>query len=66
MAEKHVEWHKAPPQFEYPKIGSTPMTDFPEVEFRNQFVAILAEQIARLFYPHDRHDDYGSDVFSIR
>ena len=29
------------------------------MEFRNKFVAILAEQIARYFYPHDRHDDYG-------
>ena len=64
VAEKQVEWHKSPPQFEYPKIGSTPMQDFTEIEFRNQFVAILAEQIARFFYPHDRHDDYASDVSS--
>ena len=66
VAEKQVEWHKAPPQFEYPKIGSTPAQDLPEMEFRNQFVAILAEQIARYFYPHDRHEDYGSDAVSIR
>jgi hypothetical protein len=42
------------------------MTDFTEMEFRNRFVAILAEQIARHFYPHDRHDDYGDDALSIR
>ena len=59
VAEKHVEWHKAPPQFEYPRIGSTPAADLTEMEFRNQFVAVLAEQIARYFYPHDRNDDYA-------
>ena len=66
VAEKHVEWHKSPPQFEYPKIGSTPAADITEMEFRNRFVGILAEQIARFFYPHDRHDDYGDDALSIR
>ncbi|MGA2255068.1 MAG: hypothetical protein ABSG53_10435 [Thermoguttaceae bacterium] len=66
VAEKQIEWHKAPPQFVYPKIGSTPVQELPEGEFRNQFVANLAEQIARYFYPHDRHDDYASDVSSTR
>jgi hypothetical protein len=66
VAEKQVEWHKAPPQFEFPKIGSTPAQELPEVEFRNQFVAELGEQIARFFYPHDRHDDYASDISSTR
>jgi hypothetical protein len=66
VAEKQVEWHKAPPQFEYPKIGSMPAQELPEMEFRNQFVAVLAEQISRFFYPHDRHDDYASDMSSSR
>ncbi len=66
VAEKQLEWHKAPPQIEYPKICSTPAQDLPETEFRNQFVAILADQIARCFYPHDRNEDYGSDADSIR
>jgi hypothetical protein len=66
VADKHVEWRKSPPQFEYPRIGSTPAADLTEVEFRNQFVNILSEQIARFFYPHDRHDDYGGDALSIR
>ena len=61
VAEKNVEWHKSPPQFLYPRIGSTPAQDVSEMEFRNQFVAILSEQIARFFYAHDRNDDCGSD-----
>src|SRR5271157_3481967 len=66
VAEKHVEWRKSPPQFEYPRNGPTPMADFTEMEFRNRFVGILAEHLARYFYPHDRHDDYGDDALSIR
>ncbi len=66
VADKTVEWHKAPPQFVYPKIGSTPMQEIGEMEFRNQFVDNLAGQIARYFYPHDRHADYASDVSTTR
>jgi len=66
VAENRVEWRKSPPQFVYPRTCSTPATDISEIDFCNQFVGILAEQIARLFYPHDRHDDYGDDAKSIR
>ena len=66
VAEKQVEWRKSPPQFEYPSYGSTPAVDFTEMDFRNKFVAILADQIGRCFYPHDRHEDYGRDALSIR
>jgi hypothetical protein len=60
VAEKHIEWRKSPPQFEHPRIGSTPIGSLTEMEFRNQFVTILAEQIARYFYPHDQDDDYAA------
>lgn len=64
VAEKTTEWHKSPPAFTYPKVGPTPAADIAEAEFRNEFVASLAEQIARLFYPHDRHDDYCDETAS--
>ncbi|MEI8376281.1 MAG: hypothetical protein WCJ35_25965 [Planctomycetota bacterium] len=66
VAEKHVEWRKSPPQIEYPRLSSTPAADSTEMEFRNRFVGALAEQIARYFYAHDRHDDFGDDALSIR
>ncbi len=66
VAEKHVEWRKSPPQIEYPRMSSTPAADSTEMEFRNRFVGVLAEQIARFFYPHDRHDNFGDDALSIR
>jgi hypothetical protein len=64
VAEKQREWHKSPPTIEYPRTGSIPMADQTENDFRNKYVGILAEQIARNFYGHDRHDDYGEDADS--
>ena len=46
-------------------LAAFPKADLTEMEFRNQFVAILAEEIARYFYPHDRHDDYCRDALSV-
>ncbi len=62
VAEKNVEWHKSPPQFLYPRIGSRPAQESSEMDFRNEFVATLADQIARLFYRHDRNDNCGTDM----
>jgi hypothetical protein len=55
VANKDEDWQKAPLHAEYPSWGPTPAQDKSEVEFRNQFVASLAEQIGRSFYPHDRY-----------
>ncbi len=65
VADKQVEWRKSPPQFEWPRIGSKPATDCNEVAFRNEFIDVLAEQIARYFYPHDRYEDSASDSLSM-
>jgi hypothetical protein len=62
VAEKNREWHKSPPIIEYPRTGSIPMADQPENDFRNKFVGILSERIARFFYGHDMHADYGDDA----
>ena len=64
VAEKHVEWRKSPPQFEYPRIGSKPATDCPEIEFRNQFVDYSRRADCPLFYPHDRLRRLGRDALS--
>ncbi len=64
VAEKNVEWRKRLPQIQYPRNSSTPASDVTEPDFRNKFVSVLAEQISRLFYGHDPHDDYGVDAES--
>jgi hypothetical protein len=62
VASKEEEWHKQPPQFLYPKIGPKPAQEISEGEFRNHFIAVLAEHIGRYFYAHDRYpvEDDGS------
>jgi hypothetical protein len=62
VAEKNVEWRKRLPQIQYPRNSSTPASDCTEVDFRNKFVSDLAEHIARLFYGHDPHEDFGEDA----
>ena len=57
------EWTKPAKQFEYPSWGPTPAQEKSEGEFRNEFIANLADQIGRYFYPHDR---YSRDSDSIR
>jgi hypothetical protein len=63
VATKEDEWHKRPPQIEYPSIGPTPAQEMSESDFRNRFIANLADQIARYFYPHDR---FARDSDSMR
>ncbi len=55
VATKEVSWHKEPMHVEYPTWGPTPAQEVGEGEFRNNFIANLADQIAQSFYPHDRY-----------
>lgn len=55
VATREEEWHKEPPRAEYPSWGPTPAQDVGEGEFRNRFIASLADQIGEYFYPHDRY-----------
>jgi hypothetical protein len=55
VASKDVEWHKEPMHVEYPTWGPTPAQEVGEGEFRNRFIANLADQIGEFFYPHDRY-----------
>ncbi len=67
VAAKTPEWHKHPPEYLYPTSCGTPAGgDITEIGFRNDFVAVLAEDIGRYFYPHDRHDDFGRDATTVR
>ncbi len=55
-------FEKRLPPTVYPPNSSLPATDRPEAEFRTQYLAVLAEHIARLFYPHDPRADFASDA----
>jgi hypothetical protein len=46
----------------YPPNSAVPMTDRSESEFRRQYLAVVAEHIARHFYAHDPRADFASDT----
>jgi len=51
------------PQVVYPPNVGVPTSDrSSEATFQREFVRVLADQIGRYFYPHDRYADYAMDA----
>jgi hypothetical protein len=59
-------WEKHPPQTVYPPNACVPTSDVQERDFRQEFLRVLADQIARHFYAHDPHADLGQDTAALR
>ena len=60
-----VVFEKELPQTLYPPSTGVEAFSTPEREFRRKFVRVLAERIARHFYPHDPHADFAMDATSL-
>jgi hypothetical protein len=56
-----IVFNEVMPQIQYPAIAVRHVNETTEADFRRQFVEVVAEHIARNFYPHDRIDDFGRD-----
>lgn len=54
------------PQSVFPPNTGIPTSEKLEVEFRRAFVRVLADQIGRHFYPHDKHADYALDATLLK
>jgi hypothetical protein len=54
------------PQAVYPPNSAVPTSDRLEAEFRREFEAVLADQIARHFYAHDPYADVTQDASALR
>ena len=54
------------PQSVYPPSVGIPMTDRQENQFRREFVLILADQIARHFYPYDHFKYHALDAAALQ
>jgi hypothetical protein len=54
------------PPVVYPPNAGIPTSERQEGEFRRQFIGILAERVARHFYPHDQFGDIAQDVDALR
>jgi len=58
-------FEKILPQVVYPPNTGIPATDKQERQFRREFVSVVADQIARHFYPHDAHADFAQDTLLL-
>ncbi len=50
------------PELVYPPNSAVANTDRTEAEFRRQYISVLADHVARNFYPHDPRSDFASDT----
>ncbi len=65
-ASDNIVFEKSLPETKYPPNTGVPTADKQEYEFRQEFIKILADQIARHFYAHDSHADFAQDVLTLR
>jgi hypothetical protein len=61
-----VAFEKILPQSVYPPNSAVPTSDRLEAEFRREYVAVLADQIARHFYAHDPYADMAQDAAALK
>ena len=59
-------FRKSIPQCAYPPSGGIATSERTEPDFRNEFVAVLANQIARHFFAHDPYADLGQDAAALK
>jgi len=59
-------FRKRLPRSVYPPNQMIPTSDRQESEFRQEFVRVLADQIGRHFYAHDRYADIALDAQSLK
>jgi hypothetical protein len=60
-----VVFDKIPPRSVYPPNTGIPTSEKQESEFRRQYIAILAEEIAQHFYDYDPNTGFARDSTSL-
>ncbi len=58
-------FEKTPRPSVYPPNGGIPTSEKQESQFRREYVGILAEEIARLFYEHDSRANFAIDSTAL-
>jgi hypothetical protein len=64
-ASGDLVYEEHPRQSVYPPNHSIPTQDRQESDFRREFVGVLADEIARHFYPHDPRAYFAFDATAI-
>ncbi|HEX3997604.1 MAG TPA: hypothetical protein VHX65_03530 [Pirellulales bacterium] len=54
------------PQTLYPPTAAVSVSDKPEDAFRRDYLGVLSDHIARLFYEHERLIDFATDADSLK
>ncbi len=60
-----VAFRKTLPEFTFPRNGARHTTEMSENQFRQLFVTVLANQVAKYFYDYRFEDDFANDVRSL-
>ena len=60
--EGEITFEKGPPEFLYPPNIGMPTFEKPEQQFRREFVAAAARDIAQHFYDHDSRVEFAEDA----
>lgn len=61
-----IAFRKSMPEFEFPKLDGPSIVDTTEAKFRVNFLTIVSQHIAVLFYPYDPNDLAVQDPISMR
>ncbi|MGW8256083.1 MAG: hypothetical protein ACWGMZ_01215, partial [Thermoguttaceae bacterium] len=61
-----VVFEKLMPQSVYPPNTFVQASEVQEPEFRREFIGVLADRVARHFYPHDQYADMAQDTMALR
>jgi hypothetical protein len=58
-------FRKTLPEFTFPQNGARHSTEMSENQFRQLFVTVLAQQVAKYFYDYKFEDDFAGDARSL-
>lgn len=50
----------------FPVHGDVPIQDKPVSQFQREYVAVVAQRVAHLFYPHDPYADFALDATAVK
>ena len=65
-SDNNIVFEKSLPETKYPPNTGIPTSEKQPYEFRQEFIKVLADQIARHFYEHDSNADFAQDATSLR
>lgn len=61
-----IIWERALGDMLFPQNSAIPVQDKPVKQFQQEYVHIVAQQIAVYFYKHDAHADFAMDALANR